>query len=289
MKFLTKLFLHYYLSRCSLDKNQFDVDSLLKEYFKREIKSLDDVRNSGFEFFTFIKNHENKILRKTASSFDFYKEAKHLAQGVDFATNPKFIKHNRLFVNLTKEFMSSKNTKLLDVGAGVIPFSSILFAKEYEYVSAMDKFALTIEFLESLDVHGIEEYFTSNTDISNYDLIVGRNPCSAIPHIVENCAKNNKPYIIELCECELPDINPFTGKSVKGWDEILPYVDNKIRFYNDFAYNIDATDSQATKIFDKYEINQFEPIFLDSFTRFVISLIRKCEELEQLHSIGLIN
>ena len=41
------------------------------------------------------------------------------------------------------------------------------------------------------------------SDISDYDIVVGRAPCTAIVPIVTLCKEANKPYIILLCDCDL--------------------------------------------------------------------------------------
>ena len=100
-------------------------------------------------------------------------------------------------------------------------------------------FYLSLQALKNMNVKGITEYFTNETDTSDYDLIVGRAPCSAIKPIVVACKKSNKPYIILLCDCALPA--PFKADTESlGWENVLPDIDPNIRFYGQFAYNIDV-------------------------------------------------
>lgn len=286
MKFLTRLFLEKYLFQNTYGENaDYLLTNLFKEFSTREIKSIDDVRKSGIEFFRFIKTHKNKIIRKTASPDGFFEEAERIAAGLEYATNPVHQKDKRLFVDISKEFMSSRNTKILDVGSGVVPFSSYLFAQEYDHVSAMDKFIVTLEFLESLNIDGIEEYFKPDTSVSDYDFVVGKCPCSAIPYMVDNCIKDNKPYFIELCECELPKINPYTGKRPANWQEILVEMDSGIRFYDDYAFHIDATDEQAKRMIEKHIEHTPSGVMMDAFTRFLYDIVQHNRENQLLNQL----
>ena len=91
--------------------------------------------------------------------------------------------------------------------------------------------------LQNMNVIGLKEYFNNQTDISQYDFIVGRFPCDAIEAIVEICSRSKKPYLIKLCECNLkPEF--MSKKESSGWENVLPKIDPNVRFYSDFAYNL---------------------------------------------------
>lgn len=148
--------------------------------------------------------------------------------------------------------ISGTNVSILDVGAGDIPYSSILLGDSKQAVTTMDrKFELGPDVLERLNVEQKLEYFTNGTDISKYDLVVGQRPCSAIEKMVKECVKQNKPYFIELCNCHIPP-SKTPGKPAV-WSEILPEIDAYVRFYGDYAFNLDATEEQVRQVIEDHE------------------------------------
>lgn len=140
------------------------------------------------------------------------------------------------------------SAKILDVGPGRMPVSSILLGETHDNVIAMDSyFEISAPTLKKLNVTPLAEYFKRTTNVDTYDFVAGNKPCSAIEAIVEACSKANKPYYIELCDCELPhkiDLEDRLKYPALGWETILPEIDRNIRFSGPIAYNIDATPSQ---------------------------------------------
>lgn len=148
--------------------------------------------------------------------------------------------------------LSGTNVSILDVGAGDIPYSSILLGDTKQSVTTMDRrFELSPETLKRLNVDAETSYFTEGTDISKYDIVVGQRPCSAIEKMVKECVKQNKPYFIELCNCHIPP-SKTPGKPAV-WSEILPEIDSYVRFYGDYAFNLDATEAQVRQVIEDHE------------------------------------
>lgn len=102
-----------------------------------------------------------------------------------------------------------------------------------------------------MNVVGLQQYFDKKTPISDYDIIVGRAPCTAIKPIVESCSNENKPYFLLLCDCALPEAAKTDAETL-GWEKILPVIDPHIRFHGRYAFNIDATPEQVKKIIKDY-------------------------------------
>lgn len=151
---------------------------------------------------------------------------------------------------------SPQNSHILDVGPGIIPYSSLAIATEAKNVSAMDKeFLFAIESLKAMNVNAIDMYFDENTSIDDYDFVVGRCPCSAIPHIVKKCKEANKPYFLELCNCALPNRKIYLRdehfREVYSWKNVLPDIDPNIKFYEDYAFNLDASPEQVKSVISK--------------------------------------
>ena len=129
---------------------------------------------------------------------------------------------------------------------------------------------------------GIEshnKFFTDSTDVSSFDALVGRHPCSAILYMVRASAKENKPYIIELCDCEIPrfydiltldlpdmdkiDVAPLLKRVVYDkvnerispyfdWSDILPLYDKNCKVVGGFATNLDLTNEIFVRHLAKY-------------------------------------
>ena len=128
--------------------------------------------------------------------------------------------------------MGDKKVKVLDIGSGRIPYSSILLGAEGYDVTSMDNFYLSNECLSNLGVKSWRGMFYFRQDVSNYDLLVGRKPCSAIRSMVIAGKKYDKPYFIRLCDCSLG------GGEIYEWRHILTRIDRGIQFFGDYAYNL---------------------------------------------------
>lgn len=178
------------------------------------------------------------------------------------------------FVDIVDKIAPKRKAKILDVGPGVVAHSSILLGQDKYNVRAMDKyFWLSDKCLEKLNVDAVSKYLTKDIPVDDYDMVVGRLPCSAIDTIVYLCSKYNKPYFIKTCDCEIPPLDYFYKKwnidkslpikkqpewveSVSGkfcsletpvvvssddwfsWEKLLPELDKDICFCESYAYNV---------------------------------------------------
>lgn len=218
-------------------------DLFMGFYAEEEFKDIDDLINGIDEFFDFFINHITDI-KFDNSTIHADMLLKEIEDGREYIKN---IYHQRNIKNQTRftdSIINSLKTpseiSLLDVGTGFSAISSLLFAKKLKKVTAMDThFMLSTLALKNMNVHIVHDYFNNETDISNYDIVVGRAPCSAIEPIVYNCSKHNKPYIIMLCDCNLkPQLKQNTDSL--GWENVLPQIDPNIKFSGDYAYNVQS-------------------------------------------------
>ena len=239
--------------------NKSEILELYKMYSALEIDEYEKIIESSKEFFDFLEGHKN------------YRDFKQFQSAVDSARNTLMPKITKLAVSsFEKKFAETviellpnqgRNTKILDVGPGEMPTSALVFGKQMKKASAMDKeFIFAIESLKKLNVDAFEQYFDENTSVENYDIVVGRCACSAIPHIVKQCKDHNKAYFLELCDCELPKRKieikkPFVKKEGFNekytWKEALPEIDPSVKFYDNYAFNLDASPEQVKTIVDK--------------------------------------
>lgn len=228
------------------DKEHFNLREMFKIYSSYGISSMKDFSGATNDFLDTLLRCTDCIQFNSAEdfanfNFDLSEFAYSLHKQLDNFTE---LNHDHFTKVVSKLAPSKNNTRLLDVGSGEIPVSSMVFAKDFNDVTTMDRLLLSNPCLRNFNVRGKDEYFKDDTNIQNYDFIVGQRPCSAIESIVKNASKNNTPYFIELCYCDLGKIAAREGK-YKGWEEILPEYDSNIQFYKNFAFNVDATPEQV--------------------------------------------
>ena len=261
-------FLKEYFSTHPVEKSgNNDLIAHYKLFSAFDIKDLRDLSGSPNRYATFL--NDNIHLIKTGKS-------------IAIGELPKIIEQARITLNrrlssaMTKPVSdfshivadvspNKKESHVLDVGSGNVPYSSILLGKQFESVSTMDsEFLLSNAALDRMNVNAIDKFFTSSTNVKQYDIVVGKAPCSAIENIVRQCASEGKPYFIELCDCALPTKNYVAGWS--GWQDILPEIDEYVKFYTagtTFAFNLDASEEQVKKVIDKHIPKR---IFVDVLT-----------------------
>lgn len=234
---------------------------LFKMYSALEISGLSDINSAVVDFCDFIENHYHLV---TCADPEYTKRLPIKVKAVKYHFYNKFnIREKgdqKRFASIVETLApNKKRTRALDVGASEFPYSSIIMASHFDHTTAMDRrFYLSEESLHSMDVDPLEKLFNAETDISNHDFIVGRFPCSAIEPIVKVCAKNNKPYFIELCQCKLPWPKDLPAGEYFGWENVLPAWDPHVKVVDGFATNIDATASQISKIISN---QNFKKIF----------------------------
>ena len=133
---------------------------------------------------------------------------------------------------------------VLEVGCGRTDKLSSMLSK-YFSMTAMDP---TLEICNDPKVTHVKDFFTQATPISNYDLVIGLEPCQATEHIVRSCVNNNKPFIVLLCATPHNGLN---GKifhqriflRAKSWYKYLASIDNSL-----ILEQIDLSDFSPTII-----------------------------------------
>lgn len=231
-----------------------DIIELYTMYTAIEIDSYEIIIDATNEFFDYlIGTNAFKNSRQMQS-------ATLAAQNVIAPKISKFSYNTfeKMFAETILELspISPQSSHILDVGPGIIPYSSLAIAREAKNVSAMDKkFLFAVESLKAMNVNAIDMFFDENTSIEDYDFIVGKCPCSAIPHIVKKCKELNKPYFLELCNCALPNRKIYLRddhlREAYSWKNVLPDIDPNIKFYEDYAFNLDASPEQVKNVIER--------------------------------------
>jgi len=216
------------------EKDFMFVVDLFDAYSTREITSVEDLFADHKPFVEFVKKHKNAFeMEDRDISVYFANRRIHALKKLNYEFfYPQMRKH--LF-NFSKEVEllvgDNKDVKILEVGGGHVPYSSILLGQDGYYISAMDDIFLSEACLSNLKVKSFRQMFNTNVSLKDVDLLVARRPCSAIREIVEACSEQKVPYFMRLCACELPD------EDLKLWQPILRRLDQDIEFKDAYAYN----------------------------------------------------
>lgn len=225
-------------------KESFAILQLFKTYTSMEFTKFKDLGKNHKSFYDFCNYNIDFILdkfnieNKEQSKKLILAEAKHLCFRLESLTSKyyeSYHKEQEYFVKLVETLVGNDPCSILEVGSGDVPYSSILLGRSLNNISSMDKFIISNESLEKLGITPFDQYFSNETNVDNYDIVVGQKPCSAIIPIVKNCANSNTPYFLQLCECNAPT------RDLSSWKEVLSLYDPNIKFskHYDYAYNLE--------------------------------------------------
>lgn len=116
------------------------------------------------------------------------------------------------------------NRNILEVGAGTIPILAKYLSDEKVNVDILEP---NIIFDTITKGKIIKEKFTNKTNINDYDLIIGYNPCQATEGIIKNSIKHNRDFCIALCGCcFLPE--EYTNRTPEEWHKYLFEIAKKL-------------------------------------------------------------
>lgn len=250
---------------------QIKLYELFKVFSSFYILNKQDLKQSADSFYEFLLGYADFLASSTSTPY-----------GITLSLLERFRKslHMYIYNKFKDEDISSfsrtvcrifedRNKHILDVGCGQLPLSSINLGEKFEKVSCMDKDFLVSEFcLKHMNVESIEKYFNEKTEISKYDIVVGKNPCTAIDAMVYICSKYKKPYYIETCNCNIPSNEELLEKypylkasednysfynmpseSMKpNWRQILPHIDPNVRFARNAVHNLDINEIDLNRI-----------------------------------------
>lgn len=246
-------------------KNLYNIEEVFKIFALCEVKSFEDF-SKFHEFGLFMKNQMSGLSHFSGSGAEpyefevlteaFYDKLMSFISGV-------FANRQREYSRVVSTIMpSGKNTRILDLGAGEFPLSSFMIAQNADDVTTQDKeFMFYDETISGLGCKPKQEIFTKDTDLSNYDFVVGNKPCEATLDMIANCAKNNLPYFIDICNCAIPSLVSLSRVSDDVWQNIMRELDPRIQFVVDYgarcvdryAFVLDATPDQIYGVINAIE------------------------------------
>ncbi|MBQ4542358.1 MAG: hypothetical protein IJA23_05885 [Clostridia bacterium] len=212
------------------------------------LNSPDDFQDFVIENINLIKSNQPILQYTLLVSLERFKSK--LVKKLEYA----FSTSNAMFAKTVNDLAPSRESKILDVGSGEIPSSSILLGGLKHKVTTMDSLIIMPkDVLSNLHVTLDKRFFGKNSPVKDFDFVVGKYPCNAIIPIVEECSAANKPYLIKLCNHNIPGFKFDTLDWREGWKRILPDIDSYIKFYDEYAFNIDLSEESVKKIIDLYE------------------------------------
>ena len=141
-------------------------------------------------------------------------------EAIEMGSNKRSIRYNR-YEHFSKfiKAMYPDARKVLEVGCGAGDLSKLLTELGYE-VTALDYIKYN-----NLDKQGIafyEKEFTLDTDISEYDLVVGLHCCDATERVIRNCINNDKEFAVVVCEKH----QGLENNNIKNRNQYIKYLKN---------------------------------------------------------------
>ena len=246
----------------TLDNKLYELFKVYSSFYILNKKELQESAESFHEFLLgyvdFLASSTSTPYGSTLSILERFRKSCH-----KYIYNKFNDRHISSFTRTICSIFEDKNKHVLDVGCGQLPLSSINLGEKFEKVSCMDKGYLISDFcLKHMNVEAVEKFFDEKTEVGKYDIVVGKNPCTAIDAIVYICSKYKKPYYIETCNCNIPNNEELQKKypylstneenytlynmpadtSKPNWRQILPHIDPNIKFTGNAVHNLDIDE-----------------------------------------------
>lgn len=191
-------------------------EQIVKENFKEYIKQYGHLYPEEVKDFI-VNNFFNESFE-----VDFYPDVMHQV----YATTGAYDYCENFYDMCIKEISKtySLDQHILDVGCGFYPgFAERVGKLQHDgSITAMDYDLITTE-------HGnvklIKSTFTENTDLTNFDLVLGIMPCEATIPMIKASNKQDKDLFIQLCGCtHFENINPYIPVSLEMWYLYLEHI-----------------------------------------------------------------
>lgn len=109
--------------------------------------------------------------------------------------------------------------KILEVGCGRTARLSRLLSNDGFKMTAIDP---RLEIKNSKGITLIKDYFDYRKfDVSDFDFVIGQEPCEATEHVVIACTMQNVPFMMTLCGVPHKLISGETPEDVYEWYDYL--------------------------------------------------------------------
>lgn len=139
------------------------------------------------------------------------------------------INHYKSFIKYLKTEFNLQYLNIIEVGSGSIPLLAHYLEEKYKTsVAVQDPITLFANYTKG---NIYKDLFNENTDISNYNLIIGYNLCESTENIIISAIKNKKDFSVATRGCCHSPSN-FKEKSTKSWHKYLIDIAKKLENNN---------------------------------------------------------
>ena len=157
----------------------------------------------------------------------------YFAEGIDIDIMNQVYETIGLFDNYTNIYSVNLNhlmkcydinTDILEIGGGYVPAFAKKLSEQQKCgsVSVMDP-ELIVKNHGKLRL--FKENFTDKTDVSNFKLLVGIEPCDATIPMIQSANKNNMDMYMMLCGCtHFEDVDRYTFITYEAWLYYLEHI-----------------------------------------------------------------
>ncbi len=146
-------------------------------------------------------------------------------------------RHETFAKYISKHHSPTTHKRVLDVGAGRMCHLSAVLSEKGFLVTAMDpNIRLSEKEAQSMNITINKNLFVCDkfkngkkpTDIKDFDLIVGLEPCIGTEHIVRQAVKYNKPFEIVMCYEAHDALNGKKFNSPEDWFKYIKDISSDI-------------------------------------------------------------
>ena len=149
-------------------------------------------------------------------------------------------RHIQFAKYLLKKYTPTTHPNILDVGAGRMCHLSSRIARNNFNITAIDpKIRLSESEAKQQKISKIitskfycDDYApkeTTGTNITDYDIIVGLEPCDATEHIIRQSLKYDKPFDISLCATHHKPLENKKVRNQEEWYEYLQSISSEVK------------------------------------------------------------
>lgn len=176
----------------------------------------------------------------------------------------KGISRHQDFANyITQRYSPMSTQQILDVGAGrLCELSSTLASKGFKMFAMDPNIRLLPNEAKTLNIHISKNLFMCDkyapkhkgTNVKDFDLLIGLEPCLATEHIIHQGLKYEKPFDVVLCYEAHRALNGKEFKTVDDWFEHLLKISHEVEI-------IKNNDNYIARHAGYQLYNEREPLF----------------------------
>jgi SAM-dependent methyltransferase len=190
------------------------MQNVLVEKFKKYLqdREADDIEKKIHDFELVLANKYNKdtVIDEIGDFYDYL-----------FGRSYRWTAFVRY---IQARYCVDKYKNILDIGCGKQAYTSQELVKRGYNVVGIDP---KVKEIEGLRV--IKDYFNYlKTDVSEYNLLVGLEPCEGVEHIIRSALRNDKEFAVIPCYASHDSIDGRSFKDYQSYHSYLLNISNEI-------------------------------------------------------------